>query len=338
MTFTSGATEANNFVLLSWRAGGVSPPSERASGGVSPPLAIASHLEHPCVVEPLKQLEARGFAVEWLPVDSRGIIQFASLHPGAQLVCLMLANHETGAIQPVRDVALSLPSHVALHCDAAQAVGKIPVNFRELGVTTLTASAHKFGGPKSIGVLVAKRGAKLQPLMFGGHQERGRRPGTEPVALAVGMAAALEWCVRNMAANRAKLEALRERFWTRLNEVAEPVVLNGPEIGAAGRGADDAQRLVPRLPGRSLAHGARPRRRRLLDRLGLFERLASAQPGAARDGRAGRDPPLGAPLQLPPGAGIGPARRGRESCRRCGEKGAPFIAVRRIVSRPVFAP
>ena len=102
----------------------------------------------------------------------------------------MLANHETGAIQPVRDIARLLPPGVALHCDAAQAVGKIPVNFRELGATTLSASAHKFGGPKGIGVLVVKRGTKLQPLTFGGHQERGRRPGTEPVALTVGMAAA----------------------------------------------------------------------------------------------------------------------------------------------------
>jgi cysteine desulfurase len=145
----------------------------------------------------------------------------------------MLANHETGAIQPVRDIAWSLPPEVAFHCDAAQAVGKIPVNFRELGVTTLTASAHKFGGPKGVGVLIAKRGTKLQPLMYGGHQQQGRRPGTEPVALAVGMAAALEHCTRHMAENRAKLEALRERLWTRLTELASPVVLNGPEIGAA---------------------------------------------------------------------------------------------------------
>jgi cysteine desulfurase len=145
----------------------------------------------------------------------------------------MLANHETGAIQPVRDIALSLPPGTALHCDAAQAVGKIPVNFRDLGVTTLAASAHKFGGPKGVGVLIAQRGTKLLPLMFGGHQQHGRRPGTEPVALAVAMAAALESCVRNMAANRAKFEAIRARFWTRLNEVAAPVVLNGPEIGAA---------------------------------------------------------------------------------------------------------
>src|SRR5262245_15525640 len=234
VTFTSGATEANNLAVFGL-----------ASGRVA-----VSHLEHPCVIEPLKQLEARGYAVEWLPVDARGVISAAGLceaglrtqtGPGSQtpategpaLVCVMLANHETGAVQPVRDIARSLPPGVALHCDAAQAVGKIPVNFRELGVTTLAASAHKFGGPKGVGILVTKRGTKLQPLMYGGHQQHGRRPGTEPVALAVGMAAALEWCTRNMTTNHAKLTALRGRLWTRLTELASPVVLNGPEIGAA---------------------------------------------------------------------------------------------------------
>src|SRR5207244_8701025 len=116
--------------------------------------------------------------------------------------------------------------------DAAQAVGKIPVNVRDLGVTALTASAHKFRGPKGVGVLVLKRGAAFRPLMFGGHQQHGRRPGTEPVPLAVGMAVALDHAVRNMDANRAALAALRSRLWERLNELASPVVLNGPEIGS----------------------------------------------------------------------------------------------------------
>ena len=173
VTFTGGATEANNLAVL----------------GLSPDRAAASHLEHPCVVEPLKHLAARG--------------------------------------------AAALPPGVHLHCDAAQAVGKIPVNFRDLGATTLAASAHKFGGPKGVGVLVAKRGAKLPPLMYGGHQQQGRRPGTEPVPLAAGMAAALEVAVRDLAANRAKLESLRARLWQRLRELAAPVVLNGPEVGAA---------------------------------------------------------------------------------------------------------
>ena len=199
VVFTSGATEANNLAIF----------------GLAGP-AVASHLEHPCVMEPLRQLEARGVPVEWRPVDARGrfvagVSDPVPARPGSQtrlqLVCLMLANHETGAIQPVREVARALPPGAALHCDAAQAVGKIPVNFRELGATTLAVSAHKFGGPTGVGALIVKRGTKLRPLLFGGHQQQGRRPGTEPVALVVGMAAALEAMTRDLVVNREKLEA-----------------------------------------------------------------------------------------------------------------------------------
>jgi cysteine desulfurase len=214
--FTSCATEANNQVILGQPAG---------------PL-VGSHLEHPCVTEPLRFYEGAEIVVDWWPVDARGTVTPRPLRPYTRLVCVMLANHETGAIQPVRDIAQSLPQGVALHCDAAQAVGKIPVNFRELGATTLTASAHKFGGPKGIGILLASRNAAIVPRMYGGHQQQGRRPGTEPVALAVGMAAALEHLTRHLDANRAKLEALRARLWERLRETAAPVVLIGPEIGA----------------------------------------------------------------------------------------------------------
>jgi cysteine desulfurase len=224
VTFTSGATEANNLAVL-----GLGNRGD----------VLASRLEHPCVAEPLQQLEARGIRVDWLPVSPRGIVMpdvaTARLRPETALICIMLANHETGAIQPVREIASALPSPVAIHCDAAQAVGKIGVNFHELGVTTLTASAHKFGGPKGVGVLLAKRGTKLPPLMFGGHQQQGRRPGTEPVPLAVGMAAALEWAVGNQVANHAKLIELRRRLWEGLRDALRgkiSPVLNGPEIGA----------------------------------------------------------------------------------------------------------
>jgi cysteine desulfurase len=237
VTFTSGATEANNlavFGLVTGRAGGVSPLMGAASGGSHPPLAriVASPLEHPCVIEPLRQLEARGFALDWLPVSDRGIVTPVAIPPDAALVAVMLANHETGAIQPVREIAAVVPPGVPFHCDAAQAVGKMPVRFRDLGVTALTASAHKFGGPKGVGVLVLKRGTPLRPLFYGGHQQHGRRPGTEPVPLAVGMAVALEHRVKNMDANRTVLAGLRARLWERLNAVASPVVLNGPEVGS----------------------------------------------------------------------------------------------------------
>jgi cysteine desulfurase len=219
--FTSGATEANNLALFGLAN--------------SPGRLLAAPIEHPCVVEPLKQLAGRGFAVDWLPVTPRGQVEASAVSErlcvNTRLVCLMLANHETGAIQPVRDVAERLPPGVALHCDAAQAVGKIPLNFRDLGATTLSASAHKFRGPKGVGVLLLKRGTPLRPQLFGGHQQRGHRPGTEPVALALGLAAALEHAVAEMDANRAHLTRLRQRLLDRLREAAAPVVLNGPAPG-----------------------------------------------------------------------------------------------------------
>ena len=222
--FTSGATEGNNLAVF----GTVGDP---------PGQVLGSHLEHPCVVEPLSRLAGRGFDIEWLPVTPRGQVEQAAVaervQPDTRLVCLMLANHETGAIQPVRHVAKTLPKGVPLHCDAAQAVGKVPVNFRDLGVTTLTASAHKFGGPKGVGVLLVRKGTPLAPLFHGGHQQQGRRPGTEPVALAVGLAAALGHAVRELDATRARLDALRARLWERLREAVAPAVLNGPAPGDA---------------------------------------------------------------------------------------------------------
>ena len=233
VTFTSGATEANNLAVFGLMQG--ARQLERSSGPTT--QILASHLEHPCVVEPLRQLERRGIVVVWLTPSPRGVLLpetvRTGLTPETRLVCLMLANHETGAIQPVAEVAAMLPAGIALHCDAAQAAGKIPVNFRSLGATTLTVSAHKFGGPKGVGVLVARRGTPLAPQIYGGHQQQGRRPGTEPVPLAVGMAAALEACMHNMTVYREKLANLRKLLWSRLLALAAPVVLNGPEINAA---------------------------------------------------------------------------------------------------------
>ena len=218
VVFTSGATEANNLALF-------------GLAGDPPGIILASPIEHPCVVEPLKQLAGHGFTVMWLPVTAEGIVQDRAMKESnaPRLVTVMLANHETGAIQPIAELAASHPSAL-FHCDAAQAVGKIPVDFRALGVTSLSASGHKFGGPVGVGALLLKRGTKLRPLLFGGHQQQGRRPGTESVALAGGFAAALEAAVRELMAVAARLLALRQRLLARLAEAA-PVILNGPASG-----------------------------------------------------------------------------------------------------------
>jgi cysteine desulfurase len=222
VVFTSGATEANNLAVFGLAGG---PPGH----------LVASPIEHPCVIEPMRQLEAAGFRIGWLPVTETGIVRPESLadllQPETRLVCVMLANHETGAIQPVADLAGRLPEGVAFHCDAAAAAGKVPVHFHGLGVTTLTVSAHKLHGPKGVGALLVRRGAGLRPQLFGGHQQQGQRPGTEPVALAVGLAAALDLAEREADERWQQVLRLRGRFLDRLRATASPVVLNGPAEG-----------------------------------------------------------------------------------------------------------
>ncbi len=217
--FTSGATEANNLALF-----GLVPPG----GGA----VLSTAIEHPCVIGPVSALEKQGLAVDWLPVTASGVVdQKAVLDrvtADTRLVSLMMVNHETGAIQPVRHVAKTVPKHVLVHTDAAQAVGKLPVHFRDLGVTALTASAHKFRGPKGVGLLLLKAGTKLVPQMHGGHQQRGHRPGTEAVPLAVGLAAALEHAVTNLAENVARVTAARDAFLLALRASGVSFVVNTP--------------------------------------------------------------------------------------------------------------
>jgi cysteine desulfurase len=215
--FTSGATEANNLALF-------------GLAGDPPGRILASPIEHPCIIEPLNQLAARGFAIQWLPVGVDGIARSPETLIDFRLVTLQLVNHETGAVQNVRECAIRNPQS-AIHTDAAQAVGKIPVDFRRLGVTVLTISAHKFGGPPGIGALLLRRGAHLRPLQFGGHQQQGRRPGTESVALAAGMAAALAVAVRDLDKNRAHADTVRRHLVECLCETAAPIVVNGPPDG-----------------------------------------------------------------------------------------------------------
>ncbi len=184
---------------------------------------------------PVDQLRERGFEVEHLTVDTQCIIYPDELSPRVRpdtvLVAVMLANHEVGAIQPVAKLAECAAPTCSFHCDATQAVGKVEVNFHDLGVSTLSLSAHKFHGPKGVGALLIRRDAKLRSLMVGGHQQQGRRPGTEPVALAVGLACALDLAIQEMAPRTAKVTRLRELFLDYLVEHVTPVVSNGPSNG-----------------------------------------------------------------------------------------------------------
>jgi cysteine desulfurase len=224
--FTSGATEANNLALF-------------GLAGQPPARILTSPIEHPSVAQPLAQLQKHGFAVEKLQVDAEGVVRASSLealrNEPVRLVTVMLANNETGAIQPVAELVrwldhspLATFHPPAFHCDGVQAVGKVPVSFRQLGVTTLSLSGHKFNGPRGIGALLMKKGTALRPLLWGGHQQHGLRPGTEPVALAVGLAKALELAHHEMTTRSATVSALRQRFLGLLGKHCQPIVLNGP--------------------------------------------------------------------------------------------------------------
>lgn len=214
--FTSGATEGNNLAIHGLAGTGD---------------LLASMIEHPCVIEPLKQLQAKGRQLTLFPVERDGRINFAEVlshvTDSTSLVCLMFANHETGAIQPVEELTTSLPASVHLHCDAAQAVGKVAIDFAKLNVSALTLSGHKFGGPVGIGALLLKAGTKFTPLTHGGHQQRGHRPGTEPIALAIGMVAALRESLDSLAAKQDQVRKLTAMFWAKL-QLLDGVYLNGP--------------------------------------------------------------------------------------------------------------
>jgi cysteine desulfurase len=220
--FTSGATEANNLALF-------------GLCGEPPAHLLASPIEHPSVAEPLRRLSEIGFSLDLLPVDEQGRVG-ADVLPDAlrsetRLVAVMLANHETGSLQPIHRLAELLQGRALFHCDAVQAVGKIAVDFHDLGVDTLSLSAHKFHGPQGVGALLVRRGVKLRPRTWGGHQQHGRRPGTEPVALAVGLACALDHACRQRSERQAHVHHLRTRFLDQLRTSAAPLVINGPDDG-----------------------------------------------------------------------------------------------------------
>lgn len=222
--FTSGGTEANNLAIFGLAG------AERSPGHV-----VASPMEHPAVAEPLARLEAAGFTVERPPVSSEGLANAASMAAAfrhdTRFATLMLANNETGAIQPVAKLAADAAAQdIPVHTDAVQAVGRIPVHFHNLGVATLAASAHKFHGPMGIGLLLVRSGIRLGSRLFGGGQQHGRRPGTLAVPLVVGLARALQTWHDQADARTARWVRLRDRLEAGLMTGLgrESVVRNGP--------------------------------------------------------------------------------------------------------------
>jgi len=184
VVFTSGGTESNNIAIHSV----VSP---HQSGRV-----VCTAIEHPAVLKPLQRLTTQGFDIQFIRPAADGVVTAASMidaiHADTRLVCMMLVNNESGAIQPVAEVAACCRERgIPMLVDAVQALGKAPLDFRQLDVDFMSLSAHKIGGPKGIGALLVRRGVKLLELAPGGGQERGRRSGTENVPGIAGFAAAL---------------------------------------------------------------------------------------------------------------------------------------------------
>jgi cysteine desulfurase len=211
VVFTSGGTEANNLAIRGLIGEG------RFSGPGSPGHIVISAIEHPSITAVADHLATCGQAVDRIGVDRRGVLRAADLpallRPETRLVTAMLGNNETGAIQPVAELAAICAAHrLPLHTDAAQVVGKLPVSFRELGVATLSFAAHKFHGPLGIGALIVRYQVELAPQLLGGFQQGGLRPGTESVALVVGMLRALEMWRAESEERIARLANLRDGF------------------------------------------------------------------------------------------------------------------------------
>lgn len=229
IVFTSGGSEADNQAIRSAAALG------KAKGKMH---IVSSAFEHHAVLHTLDALKKEGFEITLLDVHENGIVEpsevEAAIREDTCLVTIMAANNEIGTIQPFREIgAVCRRKHVLFHTDAVQAVGHIPVNVMEDNIDLLSASAHKFHGPKGVGFLYAKKGVLLTPLIAGGAQERGLRAGTENVAGIAAMAEALKETVAGMEENARHLIRMRDRLIHGLQEIPH-AALNG-----------DAERRLP---------------------------------------------------------------------------------------------
>jgi cysteine desulfurase len=220
--FTSGGTEANNLAIFGAVAGARS----------SLPHLVTSSIEHQAVLNPCRELEKRDAFVTYLPVDRQGLLNIADasaqLHKGTVLTTVMLANNDTGVLQPVAGLSQrARECGIVLHTDAVQAVGKIPINVKTLGVDLLSFSGHKLYGPQGIGALYIRQGTHVLPRTFGGYQEHGLRPGTENVTAIVGFGKACELVVERMLDDSARMEAIRSFFEAEILERIPGVTVNG---------------------------------------------------------------------------------------------------------------
>jgi cysteine desulfurase len=227
LVLTGSGTESNNLAL--YGAALAAPPERRR--------LVSTAFEHPSVLEPLRDLARRGFELVMVAPDARGRVDAAAVIAAADprrtaLVSVMLANHEVGTLQPIAAIADGLKgSGIVFHSDAAQACGRVPLDVGALGVDLLSLAAHKIGGPPGIGALWVRPGLRIVPHLRGGGQERGRRPGTEHPGLVAAFGAAAEAAHRTIAADGARLAALRDRL-------EREALARDPRIAVHGSGAE----------------------------------------------------------------------------------------------------
>ena len=222
--FTGSGTESDNWAIRMYAE------ANKGKGN----HIITTKIEHHAVLHVCEYLEKHhGFEVTYLGVDSEGIISLeeleAAIRPETILITIMFANNEIGSIQPVKEISEIAKNHnVVFHTDAVQAVANVEVDVKELGVDMLSLSAHKFHGPKGVGVLFVRRGIKLPTFMLGGGQERGKRAGTENVAGIVGLGVAMETAINNLQEHKSYLTELRDYLISQVLEKIPYSQLNGP--------------------------------------------------------------------------------------------------------------
>ena len=221
--FTSGGTESNNTILDGVLTSNSEPYPEHI---------ITSSIEHEAVLQPCKEFENVGIKITYLPVDEHGIVNpdeiTNSINSHTVLVSIMFANNEVGTIQPIKEISeICKKYQIPLHTDAVQAVGKIPINVKDLGVDALSISSHKINGPKGIGALFIKKGLMVTPQILGGGQENGMRSGTENVASIVGFGKACEIAKERLNRNISHFQTLHSSILSKIVKEISHVKLNG---------------------------------------------------------------------------------------------------------------
>ena len=205
--FTSGGSESDN-----WALKGVAFANRKKGNHI-----ITSAIEHHAILHTCEWLEKQGLEITYVPVDADGLVNPADVEAAITdktiLISIMAANNEIGTIEPIEEIAkIAHAHHVLFHTDAVQAIGAIPVDVRAIGCDLLSLSGHKFHGPKGVGALYIKQGTRIDNLIHGGAQERGRRASTENVAGIVGMAEAIELATANIPEKAARISALRDQL------------------------------------------------------------------------------------------------------------------------------